>query len=232
MPGLADLLAFEDRDARDVVDLILDSRLDSSPCITCSFQAEDIIVLHLLRDRRPDISVLFLDTVYHFAQTYAFRDKYVQEWNRRLLNVVPKKTVAQQEREFGILYRHNPTKCCQLRKVEPLMEALGPFDIWFTGLRREQSPTRKNLRKVEHHRLPSGKTLLKISPLADWTGKQVWDFTKERGLSYLPQYDEGYLSIGCQPCTSIPSDPNNPRSGRWDGKKLECGIHTISEHLQ
>ena len=93
------------------------------------------------------------------------------------MNVEPKKTVAQQESEFGILYRDEPTKCCQLRKVEPLMEALEPFEIWFTGLRREQSPTRKNLRKAEDHRLPSGKTVLKVSPLADWTWAQVWEYT-------------------------------------------------------
>ena len=80
----------------------------------------------------------------------------------------PRRTVAEQESELGILYRSEPTKCCQLRKVEPLLEALEPFEIWFTGLRREQSPTRKNLKKVEEHRLPSGKRLLKVSPLADW----------------------------------------------------------------
>ena len=118
------------------------------------------------------------------------------------------------------------------RKVEPLIEALGHFEIWFTGLRREQSPTRKNLKKVEQHRLPSGKTLLKVSPLADWTWAQVWEYTGANGLSYLPQYDEGYASIGCQPCTAIPDDPNNPRSGRWSGKKLECGIHTFSERAE
>jgi phosphoadenosine phosphosulfate reductase len=85
---------------------------------------------------------------------------------------------------------------------------------------------------VEQHRLPVGKTLLKVSPLADWTWGQVWEYTGGKGLSYLPQYDQGYLSIGCQPCTAIPDDPRNPRSGRWSGKKLECGIHTFSEPAQ
>jgi phosphoadenosine phosphosulfate reductase len=140
--------------------------------------------------------------------------------------------VVQQESEFGILYRENPTKCCQLRKVEPLLQALQPYEIWFTGLRREQSPTRKNLKKVEEHRLPSGETLLKVSLLADWTWGEVWEHTAKNQLSYLPQYDQGYLSIGCEPCTAIPDDPANPRSGRWAGKKLECGIHTFSENRQ
>jgi phosphoadenosine phosphosulfate reductase len=178
------------------------------------------------------VPVLFLETGYHFAETYEFRDKLTREWQLNLVNVVPRQTVAEQESAFGVLYRSEPTKCCQLRKVEPLMEALEPFEIWFTGLRREQSPTRKNLKKVEQHRLPSGKSLLKVSPLADWKWGQVWEYTGGNNLSYLPQYDQGYLSIGCEPCTAIPDDPANPRSGRWNGKKLECGIHTFSEKGQ
>ena len=201
-------------------------------CFTCSFQAEDMIVLNLLRREIPDIPVLFLDTGYHFAQTYEFRDRIAREWQLNLVNVLPLQTVAQQESQFGVLYQSNPTQCCQLRKVEPLMQSLEPYDIWFTGLRREQSPSRKNLKILEQHRLPSGKTLLKVSLLADWTWKQVWNDVGAHRLSYLPQYDEGYLSIGCQPCTAIPDDPNNPRSGRWGGKKLECGIHTFSEKAE
>jgi phosphoadenosine phosphosulfate reductase len=201
-------------------------------CLTCSFQVEDMIVLHLLRPQIPDVPVLFLDTGYHFAQTYEYRDRIAREWRLNLVNVLPLQTVAQQESQFGVLYQSNPTQCCQLRKVEPLMQSLEPFEIWFTGSRREQSPSRKNLKTVEQHRLPSGKTLLKVSLLADWTWKQVWNYVGAHQLSYLPQYDDGYLSIGCQPCTAIPDDPNNPRSGRWGGKKLECGIHTFSEKAE
>jgi len=225
-------LELEDHGADAVLDALLAGRPESGMCITCSFQAEDVVVLHLLRERVPDVPVLFLDTGYHFAETYEYRDRMTQEWSLNLVNVLPEKTIEQQESEFGILYREQPTNCCQLRKVEPLMRSLEPFDIWFTGLRREQSPTRKNLKKVEQHRLPSGKTLLKVSPLADWTWAQVWEYTGKHGLTYLPQYDRGYSSIGCEPCTAIPDDPANPRSGRWSGKKLECGIHTFSEKTE
>ena len=224
--------ALEGHGAEAVLDALLAGRPESGACITCSFQAEDVVVLHLLRERVPDVPVLFLDTGYHFAETYEYRDRMTQEWSLNLVNVLPEKTIEQQESEFGILYREQPTKCCQLRKVEPLMRSLESFDIWFTGLRREQSPTRKNLKKVEQHRLPSGKTLLKVSPLADWTWAQVWEYTGKHGLTYLPQYDRGYTSIGCEPCTAIPDDPANPRSGRWSGKKLECGIHTFSEKTE
>jgi len=201
-------------------------------CLTCSFQAEDMVVLHLLRQEIPEIPVLFLDTGYHFAQTYEYRDRIAQEWQLHLVNVLPQKTVTQQESQFGVLYQSDPTQCCQLRKVEPLMQSLEPYEIWFTGLRREQSPSRKNLKILEQHRLPSGKALWKVSLLADWSWKQVWNYVGAHQLSYLPQYDEGYLSIGCQPCTTIPDDPNHPRSGRWGGKKLECGIHTFSEKAE
>lgn len=232
MRALEKTQALEDHGAEAVLDALLAGRPESGACITCSFQAEDVVVLHLLRERVPDVPVLFLDTGYHFLETYEYRDHMTEEWSLNLVNVLPEKTIEQQESEFGILYREQPTKCCQLRKVEPLMRSLEPFDIWFTGLRREQSPTRKNLKKVEQHRLPSGKTLLKVSPLADWTWAQVWEYTGKHGLTYLPQYDRGYASIGCEPCTAIPDDPANPRSGRWSGKKLECGIHTFSEKTE
>ena len=223
---------FESLPLDQVLQTLLSTADRRKACLTCSFQVEDMIVLHLLRQKIPDIAVLFLDTGYHFAQTYEYRDRIAREWQLNLVNVLPRQTVAQQESQFGVLYQSNPTQCCQLRKVEPLMQSLEPYEIWFTGLRREQSPSRKNLKTVEQHRLPSDKTLLKVSLLADWTWKQVWNYVGAHQLSYLPQYDDGYLSIGCQPCTAIPDDPNNPRSGRWGGKKLECGIHTFSEKAE
>ena len=219
----------ENLNAEEVLSTVLGAHSGQPTCLTCSFQAEDMIVLDLVRKRIPSIPVLFLETGYHFAHTYEYRDRMAKEWSLNLVNVIPQKTVEHQELEFGILYRTNPTRCCQLRKVDPLLQALEPYEIWFTGLRREQSPTRKNLKKIDEHRLPTGKTVLKVSILADWTWGQVWEYTGKHHLSYLPQYDQGYLSIGCEPCTAIPDDPANPRSGRWGGKKLECGIHTFSQ---
>ena len=197
-------------------------------CITCSFQAEDMVVLHMLRQRLPDIPVLFLDTSYHFAETYLYRDRIAAAWNLNLVNIVPAITVAAQENAFGVLHRTDPGRCCQLRKVEPLMEKLREFQLWFTGLRREQSPTRRDLKKIEQHQLPRGETLSKINLLADWKWPQVWQYLADRGIDPLPLYAQGYLSIGCQPCTAIPLNAEDPRSGRWAGQKLECGIHTFS----
>jgi phosphoadenosine phosphosulfate reductase len=229
MPTAEYIERVESNHAESIVNNLVREAVANSVCLTCSFQAEDMVVLDLLRASLPQVPVIFLETGYHFADTYQFRDRIAQEWRLNLVNALPRQTVKQQESELGVLYTNDPAKCCQLRKVEPLMASLEPFEIWFTGLRREQSPTRKNLKKIEHHRLPSGKILLKVSPLADWTWAQVWEYTGKHQLSYLPQYDSGYSSIGCEPCTAIPDDPANLRSGRWGGKKLECGIHTFSE---
>jgi phosphoadenosine phosphosulfate reductase len=215
--------------AEESLDALLAARPRWQACLTCSFQAEDMVVLQMVRKRLPRIPVLFLDTGYHFAQTYEYRDRMAREWALNLVNVLPQTTVAQQESQFGVLYRTDPTRCCQLRKVDPLRQALEPYDLWFTGLRREQSPTRRNLHKAEPHRLPSGKMLWKASLLADWTWEQVDAFARSQQIPALPLYAEGYLSIGCQPCTALPEDPSNPRSGRWGGQKLECGIHTFTK---
>jgi phosphoadenosine phosphosulfate reductase len=211
---------------------LLDRLLQEHPgrvCITCSFQAEDMVVLDMLRKRIPDVPVLFLDTGYHFQETYEYRDRMAAAWKLNLVNLLPAMTPVEQESKLGILYRTDSARCCHLRKVEPLMAALEDFDVWFTGLRREQSPSRRNLEKVEQHRLPSGRSLRKVSLLAVWTWPQVADCMYSREIEYLPLYSQGYPSIGCRPCTGLPTNADDPRSGRWAGQKLECGIHTFSK---
>ena len=197
------------------------------PCLTCSFQAEDMIVLDMLRQLHPDIPVLFLDTGYHFPETYEYRDHMTRRWGINLVIVIPEISRQEQEARHGLLCQTHPDQCCKLRKVEPLLRALAEYEIWFTGLRREQSPTRANLEQVETHKLPSGKELTKVSPLARWTWKDVWSYLRANEIEYLPLYNRGYPSIGCEPCTALPSDAGNLRSGRWGGQKLECGIHTF-----
>lgn len=202
----------------------------SSACVTCSFQAEDMAVLRMVQEVVPDVPVLFLDTGYHFPELYAYRDEMAAKYNLNLVNVTPARTVAEQEAEFGLLYQIQPDRCCKLRKVEPLFAALQDYEVWFTGLRRVQSPTRANLQVLDHFPLPTGKQLLKVSPLADWNDKEVWSFARENGIPLVSLYDAGYTSIGCQPCTALPADPGNARSGRWAGRKLECGIHIAEAH--
>lgn len=203
----------------DTLDLIA-SRLERSaaPCVTSSFQAECVVLVHMLLAKRPDIPVLFLDTVHHFAQTYAYRDRLAEEWKLNLINL-------RADDPSPGLWRESTDACCARHKVGPLFAALARYDTWFAGLRRDQSPSRAALEEVEPFRLPGGATLTKVSPLARWTTRDVWAYAKAHDIPLLPLYDLGYTSIGCEPCTAVPSDPSNERSGRWGGRKLECGIH-------
>jgi len=200
-------------------------------CLTSSFQTEDMVALHMLRQHLPDVPVIFLETGYHFKEVIAYRDRMAAEWGLNLINAMPKTTLEEHEKQHGLLYIVQPTECCGIRKVEPLMRNLQPFDWWFTGLRREQSPTRANLKKVEDHKLPTGKVMKKVSILADWTMAQVNEYAVAHEIPHLELYDRGYTSIGCEPCTAIPEAGADARSGRWGGKKLECGIHTFSEKV-
>ncbi|HVC46252.1 MAG TPA: phosphoadenylyl-sulfate reductase [Terracidiphilus sp.] len=197
----------------------------TNACVTSSFQAEDVVVLHMVREFLPEVPVLFLETGYHFSETLIYRDRMAAEWKLNLQNIIPEQTVAAQEAQFGILHQSAPDKCCALRKVGPLFQALAGYGIWVTGLRRQQSKSRAGLQPEETFALPSGHTLAKLSPLAEWTTRDVWQYAERHGIPLLPLYDLGYTSIGCEPCTALPFDPNDPRSGRWSGQKLECGIH-------
>lgn len=190
----------------------------AAPCVTASFQAECVVLVHMLRERRPDIPVLFLDTLHHFESTLRYRDGIVSAWG---LNLV---TLRAADPAPG-LWRDSTHACCERHKVGPLFAALRHYDTWFTGLRREQSPSRATLEEQDSFTLPGGGRLRKISPLARWRKADVWQYAAAHNIPLLPLYDAGYTSIGCEPCTSLPLDPGSERSGRWGGQKLECGIH-------
>lgn len=189
------------------------------PCITSSFQVEGVALIHMLRATRPDIPVLFLDTLHHFPETLAYRDELVARWGLNLVNL----HAAQPQ--VGLWEKAGTEACCQRHKVEPLFAALEGYDTWFTALRRDQSPSRASLEESEPFRLLSGKEITRVAPIAGWSARDVWRYAKKHDIPLLPLYELGFTSIGCEPCTSLPPDPNNPRSGRWQGQKLECGIH-------
>jgi phosphoadenosine phosphosulfate reductase len=194
-----------------------------APCITSSFQAECVVLTHMLLQDRPDLPVLFLDTFHHFPQTLAYRDELAAKWKLNLI------TLQSARPDIGLWQREGVDACCKRHKVEPLFSALEQYDTWFTALRRDQSPSRANLGEIEPFRLPSGKEIRRVAPIASWTARDVWRYAKEHDIPLLPLYELGYTSIGCEPCTELPPDPDNPRSGRWQGQKLECGIHIAAK---
>jgi phosphoadenosine phosphosulfate reductase len=204
-------------EARDTIQRALTNA--KVPCITSSFQAECVVLTHMLREVRSDIPVLFLDTFHHFPQTLAYRDEIAERWGLNLVNL------RAATPSVGLWQAESTEACCKRHKVEPLFSALEGYDTWFTALRRDQSPSRANLKEEEPFRLPSGKTITRVAPIAGWTAKDVWAYAKRHQIPLLPLYELGYTSVGCEPCTELPPDPDNPRSGRWQGQKLECGIH-------
>jgi phosphoadenosine phosphosulfate reductase len=197
-------------DARELLAWALEA-FHPKLALACSFQKEEAVLLDLLFELEPDARVFALDTGVLFPETYEVWRKVEQRYG----------TVIEAWRGEWVegLWAQDPARCCHLRKVEPLGRALAPLDAWITGLRREQSPTRANARKLEWDE-PHG--LWKLNPLADWTEKDVWARIAERDLPYNALHDQGYASIGCTHCTQ----PGAGREGRWAGlDKTECGLH-------
>ncbi len=200
--------------------------------VASSFQASGLVILHLLRELKPDVPVLFLNTGFHFPETLKFRDKIVEMWDLKLVELRGEHQSPERQAELHgpELFKSNPDRCCFINKVEPLQKALEEYDGWISGLRRDQSPLRASTPVVEAQLLPSGNEVLKIHPLASWTREDVTGYIKMHNIPTHPLLEQGFASIGCQPCTR-PVDANeDERAGRWEGfNKTECGIHSFGK---
>ncbi|HEU5354466.1 MAG TPA: phosphoadenylyl-sulfate reductase [Actinocrinis sp.] len=185
----------------------------------------DTHLVHVAQAAAPGIDVLFLDTGYHFAETIGTRDAVAQAYKVNLLSITPKQTVAEQDAEYGPkLHDRDPDRCCALRKVEPLERGLKPYGAWINGMRREESPSRADIRVVDYD---AKRNMVKISPIAAWTQQQVDTYIEENSVLINPLFFDGYTSIGCEPCTRRALPGEDPRAGRWAGSaKTECGLHT------
>jgi phosphoadenosine phosphosulfate reductase len=192
-------------------------------CVTSSMT--DTVLIDLASRAKPGISVIFLDTGYHFAETIGTRDAAAAVYPINLVNVTPSRTVAEQDRDLGPrLYGRNPDLCCYLRKVAPLEKALEPYGAWITGLRREETAARSRARAVEWD---PRRRMVKVNPIVEWSQEQVDAYIEERGVLVNPLVYDGYPSIGCAPCTLRVQPGADARSGRWAGTgKTECGIHS------
>lgn len=192
--------------------------------VTSSFQTQSVALLHLIGQTRPDIPVIFLDTGYHFPETLAYRDQLVGQFELTLRVIRPAVTPADLVKPHAdALYRRDPEMCCYINKVEPMQRALRDLDAWLTGIRREQTENRAHAQPVEL--LPDGR--VKVNPLVAWTRQDLWMYINRHDLPSHPLFSQGYLSIGCAPCTAPVTDGDGERSGRWAGTdKTECGLHT------
>jgi phosphoadenosine phosphosulfate reductase len=190
--------------------------------VACSMA--DAVLPAVVANHAPGVDVLFLDTGYHFAETYGTRAQVAHELDVTIVDVLPKLTVAEQDAEYGPrLYERDPAACCRMRKVEPLKAALGGYEAWVTGIRRDEGPTRADTPLVTFDEQFG---LVKLNPLAAWTFDEVVDYANDHRVPVNLLLSDGYPSIGCEPCTQRVAPGDDPRAGRWSGfAKTECGLH-------
>ena len=185
---------------------------------------QDAVLIDLAVQAKPNVDVLFLETGYHFVETIGTRDAVEVTYpDITIVNAEAEQSVADQEAEFGLLNKTAPDRCCFLRKVVPLQKTLARYDAWVTGVRRVDAPTRAGTPIVQWDERNG---LVKVNPIAPWTDDEFDAYIAEHGILQNPLVQEGYLSIGCAPCTAKPLPGADPRSGRWAGlAKTECGLH-------
>ena len=185
---------------------------------------QDAVLIDLAAQVKPDVDVLFLETGYHFPETIGTRDAVATVYPKlTIVNAQAEQSVADQEAEFGLLNQTAPDRCCFLRKVVPLRQTLARYDAWVTGVRRVDAPTRANTPIVQWDERNG---LVKVNPIAPWSDDEFNAYIADHAILENPLVSEGYLSIGCAPCTAKPLPGADPRSGRWAGQaKTECGLH-------
>jgi phosphoadenosine phosphosulfate reductase len=208
--------------AEQVVRWVADNFAVERTAVACSMA--DAVLPHVVATALPGVDVLFLDTGYHFVETHVTRDEVARALDVRVVDVKPKQTVAEQDAEFGAeLFARDPNLCCARRKVEPLQRTLTGYELWFTGVRREEAPTRSATPLISWDEKNG---LVKVNPLAAWTFDELLDYATAHDVPLNLLLSNGYPSIGCEPCTKPVAEGEDPRSGRWAGlAKTECGLH-------
>lgn len=193
--------------------------------LACSFGGPSgMVLLDMMMGIDRKVEVFYLDTDFLFPETYRLRDVCAKAYGIEPAGYMSLLTPFQQEQKHGkALWERDPDLCCQIRKVEPNARALEGKKAWISGLRRDQSATRKDIQIVEWD---DKFNLLKINPLAAWTESQVWTYILDHSVPYNTLHDQSYPSIGCTNCTKPVMPGDDPRSGRWQGQdKVECGLH-------
>ena len=218
--------AFESQQPQDVLKDAI-KRYAPKIVLACSFGAEDVVLVDMVHRIDPAVPLFYLDTDFLFPETYATRDRIIQQYGLKPAQVIQVKSLLtpdQQAAQHGAaLWSTEPDRCCQLRKVEPLTRVLKGYDAWITGIRRDQAPTRANAGLIEWD---SKFQLVKVNPLARWTWSDVWTYIKVYEVPYNPLHDQNYPSIGCTHCTAAVAPGEDPRAGRWKTfTKTECGLH-------
>ncbi|QKG53182.1 phosphoadenylyl-sulfate reductase [Hymenobacter sp. BRD67] len=200
-----------------------------------SFGLEDQLISHFIFEHELPIRVFTLDTGRNFQETYSTWNKTLQRYGQPIEVVAPQAASLEK-----MLTRKGPNsfyesianrqECCHIRKVEPLARALAGQQVWVTGIRAEQSANRQHMHRAEWD---AGHQLLKVHPLFDWTWEQAWAFAQAHGIPVNPLHQQGFVSIGCAPCTRAIAPGEDFRAGRWwweNADAKECGLHHTLGH--
>jgi phosphoadenosine phosphosulfate reductase len=214
---------FRGTDTHEMLRILLKEHMLGDVALVSSFGAESVALLHLVASIDPGVPVLFLDTGKHFPETLAYRDQVAALLGLKDLRILhPDPELLAKRDATDLRWSYDPDGCCEIRKVQPLEKALAGFDATITGRKAFQASTRGNLPRFEIEG-----DRLKFNPLADWTRADLEAYFEAHNLPHHPLEEQGYLSIGCAPCTSMVKPGEDPRAGRWRGwEKTECGIHT------
>jgi len=224
----------EGRTALEILKWALDEFGDQM-ALASSFGAEDVVLIEMLTRLTKQPRVFVLDTGRLHEATYEVMERVRTRYGIQLETYFPQREAVEQlEREQGLYSFRTSLEarhaCCFIRKVEPLGRAVSGLEAWVTGMRREQSVTRTEAAALENDPLHPG--LVKVSPLIDWTGEQVWEYIRTHDVPYNALHDMGYPSIGCEPCTRAVQRGEHPRAGRWwweAPEQKECGLHRLTE---
>ncbi|WP_243290243.1 phosphoadenylyl-sulfate reductase [Bacillus sp. FJAT-47783] len=219
----------ETKGALEVLDWAYSTYSSEDIVYACSFGIEGIVLIDLIYKVNKTAKIVFLDTGLHFQETYDCIDEVQNRYPTLNIQLKqPNVSLEEQKEKFGeALWKRDANQCCYIRKVGPLEETLQNVTSWISGLRREQSPTRKHVQYInKDERFKK----IKICPLIHWTWKDIWRYCHNHQLSYNVLHNKGYPSIGCAPCTNPVFNEDDLRSGRWAGQaKLECGLHVNTE---
>ncbi len=233
---MSDLVKYSDGKidtSMDLLRLYLD-RYRGEITLACSFSIEDTVLIDMIMKIDPKTEIFTIDTGRLPEETYRIWEKIEERYKIKITpyfpNMVDVESMIARIGINGFYYSlQNRKECCRVRKIEPLKRALKNKKAWICGLRKEQGITRENIETVEQDE----NGVLKINPLADWTFEDLLEYSNCHDLPLNELYQKGYTSIGCEPCTRVPTDPDDPRSGRWwweDSLHKECGLH-IKEKL-
>ena len=217
---------YTDGDASDILRSAITKDFAGRITLVSSFGAESVVLLHMVAKIDTATPVLFGETEMLFPETIAYQKQLADVLGLTNIQTIrPLAADVAAHDPDGALNATDPDACCALRKVRPLERALEPYAAWITGRKRQQSKTRASMPFAEC----DAENRVKLNPLADWTTDDVRAYMKQHDLPAHPLVAKGFHSIGCAPCTSAVRDGEDPRAGRWRGKKkTECGIHFVN----